>query len=225
MEVKPYFLKFVLIASLLGGCTNFPEVTTTEIQTIDLLREALKTKNIQKMPLNTREILSRKEIDDLRIPMLFVELPSGKNGTLTQYPGKGIGVNWLSADGATISLDQGIILATRGMGDDVMGSKSSFPGWNSLNQTRKYARSISYLSDDNKIKTRFFSCILRKSPKTEKIKIYDLDFETYKFNEACEDKIGFIENIFYLDKKGVVRRSRQFHSTTIGYLLIERLDR
>ena len=37
----------------------------------------------------------------------------GQNGTLTPYPGKGIGQTWLGADGATITMEQGVLKASK----------------------------------------------------------------------------------------------------------------
>ena len=36
------------------------------------------------------------------------------------------------ADGATITLERGIIKASRGMGDDIMRSSSSIPRWSKI---------------------------------------------------------------------------------------------
>ena len=37
---------------------------------------------------------------------------------LTPIPGQGVGQTWLGADGATITLDKGVLKASRGMGND-----------------------------------------------------------------------------------------------------------
>ena len=91
------------------------------------------------MFVDARNLLSREQIDAAKIPVLFVELESGQNGTLTPYPGHGLGQTWLGADGATITLERGILKASRGMGDDLMGSSSSMPSWYKLENYGKAA--------------------------------------------------------------------------------------
>ena len=90
--------------------------------------------------LDTRTIITREKIDDAKIPVLFMELENGQNGTLTLYPGLGVGETWLGADGATVTLERGIIKATRGMRGDVMGSSTSMPSWAEVKDTSEYTR-------------------------------------------------------------------------------------
>ena len=82
--------------------------------------------------IDARYLLSREQVDAAKTPVLFVELASGQNGTLTPYPGQGFGQTWLGADGATITLERGILKASRGMGDDLMGSSVSIPPWSKI---------------------------------------------------------------------------------------------
>ena len=50
------------------------------------------------------------------MPLLFAELGSGQNGTLSKYPGEGVNsTTWIGVDGATITLKNGLLIATRGM--------------------------------------------------------------------------------------------------------------
>ena len=116
----------VILATILilTACSNTPDLETGEIKTLHLLKQALDDSNKPKRFIDARNLLSRKQIDAANTPVLFVELASGQNGTLTPYPGQGVGQTWLGADGATITLEQGILTASRGMGDDLMGSQS-----------------------------------------------------------------------------------------------------
>ena len=112
MEVKKTLLTSVLISILvLVSCSSTPELETGEIKTLAILDQALKQSNKAKRFIDSRLLLTRKQIDKAKLPVLFVELLSGQNGTLTPYPGQGIGQTWLGADGATITLERGILKA------------------------------------------------------------------------------------------------------------------
>ena len=175
--------------------------------------------------LDTRKVITRKKIDNAKIPVLFVEMKNGQNGTLTLYPGTGIGETWLGADGATITLQSGRIKATRGMRSDVMGSISSMPPWSDIKDTSEYSHQISYLGGDNQTYSMTFSCTINKHNKQTSITIFNVPFDVQEYAETCVGNTEILENTYFVDDKNVVRRSKQYHGPALGYLLIERLER
>ena len=223
MEVTK-LASLALILTLMS-CSNTPEMETGEIRTLQLLKLAFEQSNNSKLFIDARTLLSREQIDVANIPVLFVELRSGQNGTLTQYPGQGIGQTWLGADGATITLDRGILKASRGMGDDIMGASSSMPKWSKIDSNMTtYSREVSHLNGNNKISSREFFCKIKKN-KHQEIEIWDIKFSLRKFEETCRHNDFEIKNVYYVDNQDIVRRSLQYHSDTIGYITTERLDR
>ena len=114
-----------------------------------------------------------------------MELASGQNGTLTPYPGQGVGQTWLGADGATITLERGILKASRGMGDDLMGSSSSMPTWSKINKkTEKYSRELNHITGNNKISKRVFNCNIEKTSSGESYQNLGRKFQSDKFEET-----------------------------------------
>lgn len=223
--MNSFFVRLALIF-ILASCSNAPETETGEIRTLRLLKKAFDSSNKPTQFLDARNLINREQIDANSVPVLFVELASGKNGTLTPYPGKGVGQTWLSADGATVTLDRGILKATRGMGDDLMGSTSSMPLWSKINKTTEtYRRELIHITGNNKIAKRVFSCQARKTSSKELIKIWDINFKVVKFEEHCSNDRRSFKNVYHVDTQGIVRRSLQYHSETLGSLLLERLDR
>ena len=220
------FLIIPILISMLTSCSNTPEMETGEIKSLAILSQAIKQSNNTKRFVNSKSLLTRKQIDEAKVPILFVELPSGQNGTLTPYPGKGIGQTWLGADGATIALDRGILIASRGMGDDLMGSFSSMPHWLKIkHKSTGFSRELYHITGNNKISKQVFQCDIEKISDQEVIKIWDINFNLAKFEENCLNSSKKIKNVYYVDNQGLVRRSSQYHSETIGYIVTERLDR
>ncbi len=216
---------YLALLFLITACSNSPEFETGEIKTFQIVKNALMQKNNPKQFPDSRKLLSRKQIDSTNIPILFVELASGQNGTLTPYPGQGIGQTWLAADGATVTLDQGVIKASRGMGNDIMGGYSSMPSWVSLGERTQYVKVLNYLSGNNKLHSRVLDCQIKKTKRKELIEVWGIVFEVKKYQEACSDGEGKIHNTYYVDQNQIVRRSFQYHSSSLGYLTIERLER
>ena len=218
---------FVVIAACaaLISCSNSSDFETGEIKAIKILRETLIARNTPTILLDTRKIITRKKIDDAKIPVLFVELENGQNGTLTLYPGEGVGETWLGADGATITLQRGRIKATRGMKNDVMGSRSSMPLWRDINDTAEYTHQLSYLGGNNQTYSKSFACVMKRHKKQSTITIFDLPINIHEYIETCIGSVEKLENRYFVDDKNVVRRSKQYHGPALGYLTIERLDR
>ena len=225
LEMKNLLVHLALILTLIS-CSNTSELETGEIRTLQLLKQVFEQPNYPKIFIDARNILSRKKIDAANIPVLFVELKSGQNGTLTPYPGQGIGQTWLGADGAIITMERGVLKASRGMGDDLMGSSSSMPAWSKIdNDIKTYKRELMYTSGNNKILKYSFKCSIEKNNRKEVIKIWDINFSVTKFKENCSNNGYEIKNTYYVDDREIVRRASQYHSETLGYILTERLDR
>ena len=220
------FLASISFILILASCSNAPETETGEIRTLQLLKKAFDSSNKPKQFTDARNLINRDQIDAANIPVLFVELASGQNGTLTPYPGQGVGQTWLGADGATITLERGILKASRGMGNDLMGSLSSIPLWSNINEkTESYSRELTYITGNNKVSQRVLRCDIEKTSIAEQIEIWNINFKVFKFEEQCFDNNLIVKNIYYIDAKGIIRRSSQYHSDTLGSITIERLDR
>ena len=211
---------------ILASCSNTPEMETGEIRTLKLIKDAFEDSGKPVQFMDARNLINRKQIDAANVPVLFVELASGQNGTLTPYPGQGVGQTWLGADGATVTLENGILKATRGMGDDLMGSSASMPPWSKINKnTEIFSRELNYITGNNKISKRVLSCNIEKTSSKEQIKIWDINFTVDNFEENCSDISLIIKNTYQVENNEIVRRSSQYHSETLGSILIERLDR
>lgn len=201
------------------------ELETGEIKTIELIREALFQSSKNKKFIEARKILTRGQIDSFNIPILYVELETGQNGTLTSYPGNGDGQTWLGADGATITFKNGILKASRGMGDDMMGGSFPAPIWLDKRQFAQYKKELSYLNGNNQIDINSFNCKIKKMESNKSIEIWDILFFTDVYEEVCASDEIATKNLFYIDRQGIVRKSLQYHSETLGYVMTQRLDR
>ena len=223
--MKNYILSLMLVLTFVS-CSNSTDMETGEIKVLQMLKQSFEEQRDLKVFVNSRDLLNREKIDAIKTAVLFVELGSGQNGTLIPYPGQGVGQTWLGADGATITLQKGVVKASRGMGDDLMGSTSSIPPWSKIGQKAQiYSREYNYITGNNKILKRVFTCDIKKTGKEKSIEIWDINFKAAQFKESCSNSSLEIENTYYVDSKGVVRRSSQYLSDAVGYIFTERLDR
>ena len=189
MEVNKILIPFLLIL-LLVSCSNTSEFETGEIQTLQLLKKAFDQSNETKVFSDAKKLLNREQIDTFAIPILYVELASGQNGTLVPYPGQGIGQTWLGADGATVTLQRGVVKASRGMGDDLMGSSSSMPPWSKIkNNHQIYSRKQSYITGNNDIYSRIFRCDIQKVDRGSIIEVWDVEFPVTEFKVCASSNL------------------------------------
>ena len=213
------------MVALISACGNSTELETGETKVLKIIKDKLDAPSGAAAYINARKVVSRDIIDGVGVPILFVEIDRGQNGTMTQYPGKGVGQTWLGVDGSTVTLDNGLLKATRGMGDDLMGSEISLAiNWRDLEEV-SYERQMAYLRLDNKTFIDEYTCTLTDMNSMETINLFDADFSVNHVQETCRGAAGSFVNDYYIDTDGLVRNSRQYQGNKIGYMTIARLDR
>ena len=221
--MKLIFTILSLIA--LSACGNSIELETGETKVLKIIKDKLDAPSGATAYIDARKIVSRDIIDGVGVPILFVEIDRGQNGTMTQYPGVGVGQTWLGVDGSTVTLENGLLKATRGMGDDLMGSEISHEiNWSDLEDV-SYERRLAYLRLDNKTFVDEYSCIFTDMKSRDTINLFDADFSVKHVQETCRGAAGSFVNDYYIDTEGLVRNSRQYQGEKIGYMTIARLDR
>jgi hypothetical protein len=215
----------ILLLSALLACGNSPELETGETKVLKIIRDKMDAPSGATAYIDARKLVSREILDGVGVPILFVEIDRGQNGTLSQYPGEGVGQTWLGVDGSTVTLDNGLLKATRGMGDDLMGSEISHEiNWSDLKEV-SYKRRMAFLRLDNKTPINEYTCTLTDMNRKETINLFDADFSVKHVQETCRGLTGSFVNDYYIDTHGLVRNSRQYQSEKIGYMTIARLDR
>ena len=217
-------IRFFCLYLLMIGCTNTSDVASGEREVFSVIEGALKRDATKDQFVDARMLVTRDKIDAASIPLLFIELESGQNGTLIKYPGANTGDVWLGIDGATITLKSGMLLATRGMGDDLMASVGILPNFSQYERDLTYDKKQMWLSEDNKISKLNFTCKLNGEAQSTEIDVFDKKFSVRRVEEHCQADNVDVQNLYFIDEKGIVRRSKQYHSKTLGYILIERLD-
>lgn len=219
------FFKFFFLCITCFACSNSKDLETGEIKILEVLKNSIFNSEPERAYVDAKTILTRDKIDSINTPILYVELENGQNGTLTLYPNQGYGQTWLAADGATITFDRGLLIASRGMGDDIMAGRSQMPAWSKINNEAKYLRQFVYLSGNNQLINKKFKCVIKKSDHWKNIVIWGAPFNVVLFEEQCIEKNNMINNLYLIDRLGIVRKSYQYHSATIGYIVTERLER
>jgi hypothetical protein len=131
-------------------------------------------------------------------------------------------ITWSTVEKQTLTLRQGVMTATRGLGDDLMSSDVSATiraiasgGGDDI------VRVLRHLDgDDQTIETRF-TCRLTTAGRETITLSSGENLATTRLVERCVAGNQTVENIYWKDTGGTVRRSRQWISASLGYILID----
>lgn len=143
-------------------------------------------------------------------PLLQITLPAqGARATLKRVGGNGAVETWQSGDGVSVSLRRGVVVATRGLGFDLMGADASqtLTALSGGGQSGPYRHQMRYLTGDNHSTYLSASCTLTRVGG--------------RHEETCVTHRGRFTNLYFLDSAGQILRSRQWIATEIGYMVIE----
>jgi len=140
--------------------------------------------------------------------LLAVKIPArGAEATLTLAAiNQGV-ETWQTGDAVSISLRNGVIVATRGLGFDVMGSDVQ-QTLNAIAGARsgEYSVKRSYLSADNRSELVTATCTMSRSGADG------------HFVEDCRAASGTFRNEYWLDGSGRIARSSQWIGPQVQHL-------
>lgn len=152
----------------------------------------------------------------LATPTMRVQIPSrGADAILTRTAISGDVATWFAVDNISLSFRQGVLVASRGLGFDLMGADASgtldaFDGA----PPPVYRRQMRYLTGDHKSIYLMAGCSMQ-SAGSELI----AGTRTDRFEEQCKARQWTITNQFWRDQAGTIVRSRQWVSPEIGYVV------
>ena len=159
-----------------------------------------------------RAQLTPEVIAQIGGPILIVQTPSRDAVAVLNRVGNNNGVEtFLTPDGVAISLRDGMVIATRGLGFDLMTADVAEPllALKGLGSTA--VRIHRYLDGENQIVAKSFTCAYAVTG-------------SLRVAETCTSSLDSFENSYVLDASGNIVSSRQWVSPQIGVVLIERYD-
>ena len=155
-----------------------------------------------------------------------VTIPAlGARGFVTQSAQNDGVVTWKTADNTTFSFRQGVIVSTRGLGDDLMGADVG----QTLAALRGGAedwgpRVHGYMNAEYQSYFMSFQC-RRTASDRDNVQIGDRIVSATRTTETCLNDEIQIENAYWRNGNGVMVKSRQWVSPGVGYMETERAIR
>lgn len=225
----------LFVAGFLTACSGGNEVPTLELEMIkaggDLIRSRIAVRSAPARPPLTRAALNTVEgsflevILERRDQLAYLHINAVRRDS---DPGQ-ITV-WRTDDNITLSMRNGVLIATRGLGGDIISSlvqvSGTAPGPASGGERVQYVR-----AQDNKELRLSLACKLDDlGPET--VVIVELAHPTRHLRETCtggtvaggSGKTGTVVNDYWVDSRNqLIWQSRQWAGPYIGYLRMRRL--
>ncbi len=175
--------------------------------------------------VDLNQLVTRAQLDQVETPLMAARLTGpGTFATLIPVGVNGDVVTWRSADEITLSLNQGVIVATRGLGQDLMAADVADTLRMIDSETGNYTRIHTYL--DGEYQTQFHAFTCRNETRTaDQIEIVEQRHQTLRIEESCFAPEQHIANTYWVDSGGTVWKSKQWVSPSLGYMETELLVR
>ena len=126
-------------------------------------------------------------------------------------------LTWVSADGISLTFDQGVLIATRGYSQDLLALKYLNPVNLFKSKSIRYKKVHRYLTSDNEYNDVNFQCLGKKG-QTESTLILEYNITIDKFVEDCVgDQHSYKNEFDLLSGTSIVIKSKQWISPTNKY--------
>ncbi|MEJ6403133.1 YjbF family lipoprotein [Yoonia sp. 2307UL14-13] len=127
---------------------------------------------------------------------------------------------WVDSENSSITFENGIVVATRGLPRDLMAADVS-QSWAAIRAGGGEATRIhEYLTNMDQISTELLQCRIA-SQRRETVSQFKIDRNATRFEEKCESETLEFTNVYWVNDAGAVIRSLQAVSPDAGYLQID----
>lgn len=160
-------------------------------------------------------------------PLLLVEAEMIQTAaTLVQVSNRDGTVDWRTGDNVSLTFRQGVVIGTRGLGDDLMtadvdGTVLMLAGRQAVEDYNRFASRL-----DGEYQTQFESFLCRNTGREPvAFDSFGRTRQTTRITELCRNPDRSFENTYWVGSDGTMWKSRQWISPNVGYLTTERLVR
>tara|TARA_R110002051_G_scaffold271530_1_gene331990 strand:- start:23824 stop:24492 length:669 start_codon:yes stop_codon:yes gene_type:complete len=185
-----------------------------------MLKSRLTARNGPPPPV--APVLTREAAD--ANPGAFMLLSRAGLGTQASMVTAGVNgskITWMSADQVSVTLENGIIVATRGFVQDMMAADITQVVNALIASGGTAQRRVEYLDGLDQISTELLQCRIA-SGGFENVEALGKVVETERFDEVCISETIQYTNIYWINDDGAITKSRQLVSPGVGYVELVR---
>jgi len=212
----------ILFTFLLSACTSDEVVKAQKKEIFGILKNYASESLSKNTPLSKSFTFpnTKKWLKKFNQPIILTSSVDKKNqSTLVSLGNNQERLTWVSADGISLTYDNGVLIATRGFAQDLLSLKYEKPNKLFASRYRNYNKTHRYLSGENRYDDVKFKCTGKKmAPQSIEIVEYTLLVDRYI--ETCINKRHKYKNEYdLLSGSSVVVKSKQWISPANSYIL------
>lgn len=156
-----------------------------------------------------RAALTPAVLARINVPTILAQVPARKAVALLTKVETNQGVDtYLSADGISISLRDGMIVATRGLGFDLMRADTERSLAAIAAPPQTISRAYDHLDGENHVISVTYECVY-------------VVISSRQTKETCSLPRQRFENFYQRNQAGKIINSRQWVSSQIGWIIVE----
>ena len=212
----------------LAACTNDPEGNQSLGMTRTLFEELrgrlAKGGAAGKAATPDPEALAASAMRSFKGPIVLAQIVNtGGLFALGEYGRNGDVQTFSTPTEETLVLRRGILIASRGLGDDLMSSETSTVAALVLSRGEGSARHVYRFLDGEGIERPLpMDCDIRRQGDTA-LRFAGTDYRTTEMVESCRHNGTEITNRYWVTSGGLIALSQQWISPRMGYVTIQRV--
>lgn len=212
---KPVFAMAAAL-TLLAACGNDPESFAVARATQAIVTAKVAPEDAEPLTL------TRASLANVVSPVQLVSIDKRNQKALVAEVAQNNGVTtWSSVDKVTVSLRDGVVVATRGLGDDLMAATGQRPNARS-SADENYTRTYTLLNGLDQASYVKVVCSVRINER-QVVDIVEIRYSVRELVETCKGTDVSFDNSYWIEDSGHIRKSRQWISPEVGSITIEDL--
>lgn len=155
-------------------------------------------------------------------PVLLVEVPGlGLNSPATPAAVNGYKATWVAGP-ATVTLQSGFLIATRGLGQDLMAVEVEGFG-SALASGGRYSRQMEWLNGRDQFERVSFDCTVTPVA-NETVTVLGRGYSAVRHDDVCVGGGLQFTNSYWIDSSKQLRQTKQWISRQTGYLRSQQVN-
>lgn len=228
-SLKPLRLALLAATTLIVAACSSEHDKQPSLSTIAL---GLAKARMQKGDVETAEAVqkppkaTRAQMVALGRPVVYMTVPRfGVTQPAVELAVNGRFRTYMGSDQSTVTLQSGIVTATRGLQVDLIAQqlsiapsamfRGSFP--------KTYTRTQRSLTGEGVLADYTYKCAMAPNEADETLTIFGRNHRLRQYTELCGNDVRAFQNSYWVDGAGSVWQSHQSVSKEVGHLVLQRV--